>query len=199
MNKLILWDFDGVIVPSFQAGLETYKIFHPDYTEEEYRKGYEGNIFKNSEHLNLPQDKFNEEYGSRVERLGIEEQIEMAVKKVTTLHASVIVSSSSNLIIIAYLARHGLKDCFKKLYGNEIHFSKIKKIAMALKDFDSDSENSVFITDTLGDIKEAEAHNMKTIGVTWGFHPRETLEKGKPDVILDDPQKLAETVESLIQ
>ena len=52
----------------------------------------------------------------------------------------------------------------------------------------------IFITDTLGDIREAAQVAIPAIGVTWGFHPRARLEKGNPLVIVDTPKELYEKV-----
>lgn len=52
----------------------------------------------------------------------------------------------------------------------------------------------VFITDTLGDMREAEEHGMEAIGCSWGFHPHTTLEKGLPFRIVDMPTELPDAV-----
>jgi phosphoglycolate phosphatase-like HAD superfamily hydrolase len=56
----------------------------------------------------------------------------------------------------------------------------------------------VFVTDTLGDVMEAHQAGVKSIGVLWGLHDRTTLERGKPEVIIDDPSQLEETVERVL-
>ena len=56
--------------------------------------------------------------------------------------------------------------------------------------FDVDLDKSTFVTDTLGDIKEANKLNIKTIAETFGFHNRQRLEKGKPYAIVDSWDEL---------
>ena len=51
------------------------------------------------------------------------------------------------------------------------------------------------MTDTLGDIREGNIAGVQTIGVTWGVHDRETLEKGSPLAIVDTVFELRDTIE----
>lgn len=53
-----------------------------------------------------------------------------------------------------------------------------------------------FIGDTATDIQTAQAAQMKSIGVTWGFRGREELEKTGADWIVDDPTALLDLLHS---
>ena len=55
------------------------------------------------------------------------------------------------------------------------------------------------ITDTLGDLREASAVDLKTIAVTWGYHDEETLRKGNPAALVDNPAELAPQIESILK
>ena len=57
------------------------------------------------------------------------------------------------------------------------------------------ADDCVFITDTLGDMREAKEHAVGTIGVSWGFHPHATLEKGIPFRIVDQPSELPDAIQ----
>ena len=58
-------------------------------------------------------------------------------------------------------------------------------------------EDAVFITDTLGDVKEAKKLNIKTIAETFGFHNRERLEQGDPYIIVDTWDEIEEEIQKL--
>ena len=47
-----------------------------------------------------------------------------------------------------------------------------------------------FITDTLGDIKEANKVGIESIGITWGYQDKAKLQKGNPKKIVDTPTEL---------
>lgn len=80
-----------------------------------------------------------------------------------------------------------------------MHGSKIIKINSILKKYNIEPNDTVFITDTLGDIKEAKECGVKSIAVTWGLHDRETLEKGNPVAIIDDPRELLRVIEKVLK
>lgn len=60
-------------------------------------------------------------------------------------------------------------------------------------------KDAVFITDTLGDIREARECDIDSIAVTWGFHERKTLEKGNPIVIVSDPRELFVEIDNVLK
>lgn len=77
--------------------------------------------------------------------------------------------------------------------GADVHKSKAEKFRMLFKHF-GEGTRYVFITDTLGDLREAEKVGVQGIGVTWGFHPRARLERGNPWAIVGTPKELEEKV-----
>ena len=46
------------------------------------------------------------------------------------------------------------------------------------------------ITDTAGDISETVGINLKTIGVTWGFHSKKILIEAKADYVVDNYRQI---------
>ena len=69
--------------------------------------------------------------------------------------------------------------------GGDIHRSKVAKIQMILKKHGIKPAEAIFITDTLGDMREAIKCGVLSIGVTWGFHEKERLQKRFHDFLLD--------------
>ncbi len=66
-----------------------------------------------------------------------------------------IISSNSKFAIKLMLAIYGLDHFFKKILGYEFMFSKEDKIIHAVEEFGTDRENTYYICDTAGDVKEA--------------------------------------------
>jgi phosphoglycolate phosphatase-like HAD superfamily hydrolase len=66
---------------------------------------------------------------------------------------------------------------------------------MLEKDFDISSRNSIFITDTTGDIEEAREVGYKSIGITGGVHPKKILESSNPLFIVDSFVELESKLE----
>jgi phosphoglycolate phosphatase len=116
-----------------------------------------------------------------------------ALKKDYTL---IVISSVKSFPITEYLRQYELFEYFSSIMGGDIHESKVVKINMVFDEHKIKPEDCVFITDTLGDIKEAAKCNVRSIGVTWGFHERAVLEKGKPFMVLEKVEELSGAVEA---
>ena len=82
--------------------------------------------------------------------------------------------------------------------GNDVHASKTVKNKMLLEKYALSPADAVFITDTLGDIREATECGIPAIGVLWGWHDRETLERGSPAAIVEDPAMLYEAIKKVL-
>jgi phosphoglycolate phosphatase-like HAD superfamily hydrolase len=114
-------------------------------------------------------------------------------------HILIIVSSASSVIISNFLEKENLAPCFKEILGYDFHSSKVVKINYLLDKYSVSPLNAVFITDTLGDVREANECNVSSIGVTWGLHKEHTLKIGNPKMIIENPIDLANAVEAILK
>jgi phosphoglycolate phosphatase len=92
------------------------------------------------------------------------------------------------------MGKNGLISYFDEVMGNDIHNSKIVKIKMVFSKHNARPNDCVFITDTLGDMREAASCDVSSIGVTWGYHKKENLLKGNPYQIAENPENLHEII-----
>ena len=118
-----------------------------------------------------------------------------AIKKLHGAYTLAVISSTSVSGITQFLDAHNLSGYFSDILGRDSHHSKVEKMRMIFEKYNVTAAQCVYITDTLGDMREAQAHEMGTIASTWGVHPRETLEKGIPFRILNTPQELPDAVD----
>ena len=51
-------------------------------------------------------------------------------------------------------------------------------------------DETLIITDSVGDVKEAHEVKMKAIGVIWGIHEKERLEKNGVDFVAEKPEEI---------
>ncbi|MDQ3245081.1 MAG: HAD hydrolase-like protein [bacterium] len=110
-----------------------------------------------------------------------------------------IVSSASNKILNTFLKKENLDGCFKDVLGYEEHSSKVVRINSLLKKYNIEAKDSVLITDTLGDLKEANEAGAKSIAVLWGLHDHSTLANGNPNAIIENPNLLIKTIEDVLK
>ena len=202
---LLMFDYDGVIADSsviaHQTGME---VFDKNMTVEEHRRYFDGNIRQTAHSLEQGRevyrddDPFQTVFIPRFIASSTFENIPETILRMAQGNSMAIVSSSVSGPIRQHLQRHGLKSVFDKVYGVDVHASKVIKIRQALKDLHSSVNDSVFITDTLGDIREANEVGVRSIAVTWGYQKRENLMKGNPYTIVDSPKELEEVVSSFV-
>ncbi len=55
-------------------------------------------------------------------------------------------------------------------------------------------EETAYVGDMVHDIEAGKKAGVRSIAVTWGFHPREKLEKARPDDLIDTPNQLLEII-----
>ncbi len=205
MTPLFLFDFDGVIVDSFQAAFHTARHFYSGLEEETYRGWFEGSIYKRPDTQGWTKEQhelFHDEYFRLyTEKFRGRKPIEGVSEILYTLapHSIIsIVSSGSEPMIREFLSTYRLDSSVSDVLGVESGRDKTEKNNTLLRMYNTPSSEAVFVTDTLGDIEEARASGIESIAVTWGFHERARLEKGNPRAIVDTPAQLKTLLETFL-
>ncbi len=200
-KPFILFDFDGVISDSFVPAFKIHQAMHPHTTEEEYRRAFEGNINNWNIDDNVhtkdckPELDFFDEYSKALKvEVKLIPGIKEVVSELAKVYSLVIISSTLTELIQTFLIDHGMDGLFLELMGNDVHPSKEAKIKMVFAKYGLRPDECIFITDTLGDLREAEAVGVGAIGVRWGFSASNRLEQGKSFRLLDKPEELPGTV-----
>ncbi|MBU2567028.1 HAD hydrolase-like protein [Patescibacteria group bacterium] len=199
--KIILFDFDGVIVDTYKF---CYRIINSrdNLSETEYRARFEGNV-NNTPKQKMTVNKstnpfdFVGQYTSELMPCKPNLDLAKVIKKLATNHTLIIISSTVSSAISEYLKLHNLSQYFTEILGNDIEKSKVKKIQDVLSRYDILPTNTVLITDTLGDIKEARECGVQSIAVTWGYHELRTLQKGNPYKIISNPSEIIDVINAL--
>lgn len=201
MNKLLLFDFDGVVVDSLDVYEGTVrrcleKIGRPILkTRADFLALYEDNFYASLAKRGVDLATFmaasvdilaQVDYGEMKPYAGLLPVLaELAGEDIL-----VIVSSSDSDDIRLILRLFNLTDYFRDVLGSDVNFSKKEKILQALDKYGTAKEDVWYIGDTTGDIREAKAVGIKTIAVAWGWHSREELAAVGPDYLIDRPEEL---------
>lgn len=201
MNKNlehVIFDFDGVIADTADTNWALSQEHDTTATYEDFLAHHDGNVFEEPR-INFQPEKrhlFHSEYRKRLTSSHLEKAI-LPLQHLGGLYKMHIVSSTSEESIKIALKNSGILELFSRIMGQETHFSKVEKFKMLMAEDGVTTSNSVFITDTLGDIKEAHAVGIKTIAETFGFHNRQRLEIGEPYAIVDSWEGIGEVIEAL--
>ena len=201
-KKLVLFDFDGVLVDTLNIYHTISSEVNPDLSIEEYKTFFEGNIYdslrkdgnKTNRHPN-----FQERVQDYIREMVIPILLKDILINLSQNYILFIVSSTPSSDLKQILQRENSLEYFTGILGSDVHTSKVVKNKMILEKYGVSPENAVFITDTLGDIKEARQCGIESIAVTWGFHDRERLEKGNPSHIIDNPEDLIQAIENMLK
>lgn len=198
-KKLVIFDFDGVIVESLDLWFRITQINNPGLTKEEYYSMSHGNYIEAFESKKLIYTEEGlEEYRSNLLLIDSPKEIVSFIENNSNKFLYAIVSSGNEITIKRFLEKENLVNYFTDILGNQTHKNKTTKISNLLEKYCLENKNAVFITDTLGDILEANETGIKSVGVLWGLHDRETLEKGNPEIIIDNPGELEEAINSIL-
>lgn len=195
-------DFDGVIADSKAQSLATTQKICARRTLELHDLRFESNI-NDADKPELSEDhgpdcqhdlNWWDAYRPIFDSVGIFNGMREASDALAANYGLAIVSSTISELIEEFLKKHGMRGAFIEILGNEVHTSKVEKMRMIFEKYGKRADDCVFITDTLGDMREAKEHEMGAIGVSWGYHPHATLEKGIPFRIVDTPAELPDAV-----
>jgi phosphoglycolate phosphatase len=201
MQKLFLFDFDGVLVdsldvyerrvklclekigsPIIQSREDFLELFDDNFYEGIVKKGIDLMAFMNASQSIPTEDDYDQMFPVTTLFPILSE-----LKKDNIL---TVISSNVSRVIHVIFSRHGFNGCFKEILGADFGYSKKEKILHAMNLFQIDKNRTYYVGYTTGDIKEARLAGVKTVAVTWGWHSRERLETTNPDYLIETPDDL---------
>lgn len=207
MRKLIIFDFDGVLVDSFDAWhkINVYafkKALGKNFTKEQYRDCYIDDLNKglekfagskkNYQKLKVFKKARGEElffkYYSRVKLFPFVKSLVFQLEK-HKVKPVIITSSTNPAFVVEMLRKFKLDKNFAVSLSSK-GGSKVTHLKEVLRKFNFKPTDVYFVTDTYNDIKWGKEVGLKTIAVLWGYHGKQVLKRAKPDFIIKDYQKI---------
>jgi phosphoglycolate phosphatase-like HAD superfamily hydrolase len=191
-KKVILFDFDGVLANTLEPAYMIHKIINPHFSWEQFEKLSDGNFHEEYEKLSghIHPENYLDDYSKELAGLTLEEKLATLVNHLSQAYTLYVVSSTKSLYIKDFLRKEEVLEKFVGILGADIHTSKVHKIKSILDNEMINPNQCVYITDTIGDIKEARVCDVSCIGVTWGLNKKEKLEKENPFAVVDTPEEL---------
>jgi phosphoglycolate phosphatase len=199
--KLFLFDFDGVLVDSLDVYEKTVndclkKINRPlKRGREEILELFEDNFYESLEKKGVNLDVFMkaaEDILAQVDYSKMKPFTAMlpVLNELKKNHTLIVISSNDKPTIQEALRLYEFNGIFQDILGSDFMFSKKEKILHAVKKYQIMLNDTYYIGDTTGDIKEGKQAGIKTVGVTWGWHSKEKMAAAQPDYLFDTPQEL---------
>lgn len=205
--KIIIFDMDGVLIDSVEASTEAAINFRPGLTVELYREVLCGNFHEEIKKVpfptitNTPEEA--EKYWAKYSELKSRQPMYAGTKElVQQLHGAghilVLNTSALKKNCQPLLERQGLVSLFDFIADAEVSKSKVEKFKLIEEKYAAPKENLIFITDTLGDIREADEAGIPTIAVTWGAHDRSYFTREPHTNLVKTVDSVAELAQALV-
>jgi len=209
MEKIIIFDYDGVIVDSLEvyekAVISAFNKngFNQINSRESFLALFDGNFFESAVKIGIPAEKMPaiiKELEPNL--LSLQKGLKLfdGIRKVLAVLAKKynIFIATSNLtnVVKTYLESQNITG-FKEIIGADKGKSKVKKIENIKAKY-PDSE-IFYVGDTKGDMIEGKLAGAKTVAAAWGWHDIGRLKEGKPDYIAKKPSDLLLVVEKPIR
>ena len=180
-RNIIIFDVDGVLFDS--SGLVTKYLAenYPDMTGDIQKKILTGNFHEEIAKLEIVKKEETEEekvarklqYAKDKSESPLYDGVkELLLDLYNKEYILVLNTSAYERNCLPMLERAEIVSLFDFIATAEVSKSKVEKFKMITEKYDSENDVFIFVTDTLGDVREAETAEMPTIAVTWGVHDK---------------------------
>ena len=187
-KKIIIFDMDGVLFDTIPFAEESFLKSYPGMTNDMYKDMHSGNFHEGvKKYSHFKKEETEEEQNKRhifyAEKKGNTPMFEGMKELLEDLHNNgyilVLNTSAFDRNCLPLLEKSGIKSLFDLVATAESSKSKIEKFKLIEDKYNIGKNDILFITDSLGDIKEADIAGISTVAVTWGIHDRTFFEREK--------------------
>ena len=184
---------DGVLFDTIPFAEEFFLNNHPGITSEMYKDMHTGNFHEGTQkYSHLKKSETEEERSQRLifyaEKKSKTPLFEGIKEFLETLHNSgyflALNTNAYDRNCLPLLESTGIKSLFDFLATAELSKDKVEKFRLIKEKYKVDEKEMLFITDALGDVKDADIARVPTIAVTWGVHDKTFFEREKHDNLI---------------
>ncbi|VVA43562.1 HAD-superfamily hydrolase, subfamily IA, variant 1 [Candidatus Roizmanbacteria bacterium] len=209
--KYVIFDFDGTIADtlpfSFQKFLEMAKLLNIDnLSDKEIIKE-----IRSKSYQELLKGSFKRAWlkipfvVSVIKNMQVELEKEMdnikffpGVKKflfdLKKEGYKLAIISSNRVENINKFIKHNNLDIFDFIHGKTDLFGKAGYLERFIKDFNLKKSEVIYVGDEIRDVEACKKTGIKIIGVSWGLHTVEALNKAGVDYIVKKPVEILQII-----
>lgn len=205
--KVIVFDLDGVLVDSNEITAKEFFKIYKTASADKYKETLCGNFIEECKKLfNLKIVETPEEKENRLLAYAEEKKSCHLFPGIASLLSEVhkngfklaINTSSRERTCVPILEITGVDKLFDFFGTKEMAVSKSDKFSMIKEKYGVEGKDMIFVTDTLGDLREAKIADVPTIAVMWGIHDRSHFTREPHDNLLAIVDSVAELREKIL-
>lgn len=204
---VIIFDFDGTMADSFTLIKELYNKHAPEYgvrtieSEEHWEEIRRMNFRQLMNSFDVKPHQIPR-YLVIAKKLMLQEadKIELfpdIVDIVKQLHNEgnqlYVLSSNTEELVSNILNRYDILDLMTVMKSSRL-FGKSQSVKRLMKQQKMLTDEVWLVGDETRDIEAANKAGVKSIGVTWGFHPGEVLRTKNPTVVVNKPLEILKVI-----
>jgi phosphoglycolate phosphatase len=200
--RAVLFDFDGTIGDTFEAGYEILNKLAGEFgfrplRREDLPRARNMRTRELMAFLGIPTTKL-----TRISRRGTQELAERihtiqplpgtadAIRRLAAHGLTLgIITSNSEANVHAFLANHNLEH-FSLVRSSSKLLGKAREIRAALTQFQMHPREVLFVGDETRDIEACKKVGVPIAAATWGYNSRLALEALEPDFMISRPDEL---------
>jgi len=201
-QPLILFDFDGTIANTMESTIKIMNKLSDEFKFKKIQK-HEVEFLRGKRPLDILKSleislfklpfvirKVRNEINSHIDTLHPSVDLLPVLKYLKKNNYQIgIVTTNTEENVRKFLHVHNL-DLFDLFYTTKKIFGKDRTISKIVKDMKLEKSRVYFIGDEVRDIEAGKKAGVKTVGVSWGYNTRESLERENPDYLIDSPLEL---------
>jgi len=201
-HKTLLFDFDGTIAATVEAGVAIFNQLAERHGFSEITPGNTDDLRSKGPReamkaLSIP--AFRAPFVLRRLRIGIRRELP-SIRTVRNMRPTLlalkqkgyflgIVTSNSRENVLEFLKNNHI-DFFDHIEGDVGLFGKARAIKRAIAQNRLPENGVVFVGDEIRDVEAAKKNGIPVIAVTWGTNSRAGFMRVRPDYIVDTTEEL---------
>ena len=177
-KKILIFDMDGVLFDTVQFAKQRFMETHPGVTENMYEEIHSGNFHQEAAkyaHLYTGKNtKESEQYYDYAEEKSKNKMFDGMKDLLLELHdygyTLILNSNAFSRNCLPLLEKAQISYLFTLIASAEISKNKVEKFNIIARTNQINTTDMLFVTDSLGDLRDADLAGVPTIAVSWGVH-----------------------------
>ena len=175
----IIFDMDGVIFDTIPYARQDFMEMHPGLTADMYNQIHLGNYHEEAKkyaYLKVPETEDQREQ-RRIEYFKLKsgsKSFKGIKELLMKLHISGFIltlnTNAGDEGVLPLLKNNQLNNIFDFIATSRLTKDKVEKFKIITEKYGVNRKDILFITDALGDVRDADKADIPTVAVSWGVH-----------------------------